>query len=329
MIRGHSSVLPELHGQKRLTLADGALLASERAGKLAQRQALRPCERLQKMRRVIHERLWAKERRQHRNAVRTSSSCPDGNAAHRQRQQERRKRGNDRLPHPTSPPKVLGCISLATIIGVPVPTVIPHLVGNTGAAALEAAIREPERWAIEPKVDGVRGLVSFLPDGTIETRNRRGERREWMRAGPLPDALRRLGRRLPILHDGTVLDGELIAGRFHGTMAALLGSKRHQGALEFVAFDVPVLAGVDLRGLTWSQRRERLELLAEAFAPPIRLSPVVAPSIALALDMERGDLEGIVLKDRESTYRDGSRAGWFKVKDESWYQREAWRFDRR
>src|SRR4051794_19298383 len=27
--------------------------------------------------------------------------------------------------------------------------------------------------------------------------------------------------------------------------------------------------------------------------------------------------------------RDGSRAGWTKVKDASWYQRESWRFDRR
>jgi hypothetical protein len=56
------------------------------------------------------------------------------------------------------------------------------------------------------------------------------------------------------------------------------------------------------------------------------------PAITLVLlydvDLERGDLEGIVLKDRESTYRDGSRAGWFKVKDAGWCAREAWRFQR-
>jgi ATP-dependent DNA ligase len=46
------------------------------------------------------------------------------------------------------------------------------------------------------------------------------------------------------------------------------------------------------------------------------------------VDGVRG-LEGIVLKDRTSTYRDGSRAGWTKVKDRSWYERESWRFDRR
>ena len=44
--------------------------------------------------------------------------------------------------------------------------------------------------------------------------------------------------------------------------------------------------------------------------------------------MTSGRIEGVVLKDRPSTYRDGSRAGWFKVKDRSWSERGAWRFDR-
>lgn len=34
--------------------------------------------------------------------------------------------------------------------------VTPHLVGNTGLRALRAAIAEPDRYACEPKVDGVR-----------------------------------------------------------------------------------------------------------------------------------------------------------------------------
>jgi bifunctional non-homologous end joining protein LigD len=95
-----------------------------------------------------------------------------------------------------------------------------------------------------------------------------------------------------------------------------------------VVFDVPILAGVDLRDLPWQERRKRLELLAQAFEPPVELSPLVDPSVGLVADMERGDLEGIVLKDRRSPYRDGARAGWSKVKDRSWYEREAWRFER-
>jgi ATP-dependent DNA ligase len=206
--------------------------------------------------------------------------------------------------------------------------VTPQLVGNTGLRALRAAIAEPERFACEPKVDGVRGLVLYGPSG-VETRNRRGKRRDWLRGDGFERGLRRLADRLPILWHGTVLEGELTAGRFATTMAALYGSKAHRASLRFVVFDVPVLAGFDLRELSWEERRERLDLLAEAFDVPLELSPVVEPSGALAEAMEDGRLEGIVLKERSAPYRDGSRAGWFKVKDRGWYEREAWRFDRR
>jgi ATP-dependent DNA ligase len=210
-----------------------------------------------------------------------------------------------------------------------VPAVMPQLVANDGARALRLAINDPERFACEPKVDGVRGLVVYQPDGSIETRNRRGERRDWLRRDAFEGGLRRLAKRLPILWHGTVLDGELIADRFAGTMAALYGSKQHRGRLRFVAFDVPILAGVDLRPLPWHERRERLELLAEAFDLPMKLSPLVPPTRTLVYDTERGRLEGIVLKDHTAPYRDASRVGWSKVKDASLYEREGWRFDRR
>jgi bifunctional non-homologous end joining protein LigD len=111
-------------------------------------------------------------------------------------------------------------------------------------------------------------------------------------------------------------------------MAALYGSMTHRDRLRFVVSDIPILAGVDLRGLPWQERRDRLELLAEAFDVPLGLSPLVEPSVGLVEAMQNGRLEGIVLKDRTAPYRDGSRLGWHKVKDVSWYEREAWRFDR-
>ena len=127
------------------------------------------------------------------------------------------------------------------------PDLLPQLVGNNGLRTLEAAIAEPECFAIEPKVDGVRGLICYLPDRTIEARNLGGQKREWFRHEPLRRGVRQLAERLPILWDGTVLDGELSAGRFSATMAAILGSKTHAPDLRMVVFDVPVLAGVDLR----------------------------------------------------------------------------------
>ena len=67
-----------------------------------------------------------------------------------------------------------------------------------------------------------------------------------------------------------------------------------------------------------------------AVLPEARLTcPLVNPSINLVEQMTDCRLEGIVLKDRTSKYRDGTRAGWSKVKDRSWYEREAWRFYRR
>jgi bifunctional non-homologous end joining protein LigD len=209
------------------------------------------------------------------------------------------------------------------------PAVVPQLVANDGAKALRQAIADPDRYACEPKVDGVRGLVIYAAGRVLEMRNRRGEKHDWLRGDAFEAGLRRLGDRLPNLWEGTVLDGELTAGRFEGTMSALLGSKRFRPSLRFVAFDVPVLLGTDLRRLPWQERRDRLELLARAFDVPLELSPLVEPSVSLVEHMESGRLEGIVLKDRTSIYRDGTRVGWSKVKDRSWYEREAWRFDRR
>ena len=55
---------------------------------------------------------------------------------------------------------------------------------------------------------------------------------------------------------------------------------------------------------------------------PFELSPIVEPSVARAEQMTDGRLEGLVVKDRRSPYRDGSRTGSFKVKNRSWYERE-------
>jgi ATP-dependent DNA ligase len=163
-----------------------------------------------------------------------------------------------------------------------VPAILPQLVANDGIRALRAAIADPDAFAIEPKVDGVPCLLAFQPQRTLETRNRRGIRRDWLRGDTFEEGLRKLPESLPILWCGTVLDGELTAGRFQWTMAAILGSKRFRPSLRFVVFDVPVLAGADLRELGWQDRRDRLELLSRAFELPYELSPVIEPSVAIA-----------------------------------------------
>ena len=91
------------------------------------------------------------------------------------------------------------------------PYVLPQLVANDGTRALRAAIADPERFACEPKVDGVRALVIY-DQGDVQTRNRQGQRRDWLRGDSFEKGLRRLAAKLPILWKGTVLDGELTTG---------------------------------------------------------------------------------------------------------------------
>ena len=73
-----------------------------------------------------------------------------------------------------------------------VPAVVPQLVANDGTRALRQAIAEPDRFAYEPKVDGVRGLVVYQPERVVEMRNRRGEKRDWLRGDAFESGLRRL-----------------------------------------------------------------------------------------------------------------------------------------
>jgi hypothetical protein len=58
---------------------------------------------------------------------------------------------------------------------------------------------------------------------------------------------------------------------------------------------------------------------------PLGTSPRADPSLVEAMVW---GVEGIVLKDRSSTYRDGSRAGSTKVNDASRFERGGWRFRR-
>jgi hypothetical protein len=74
-------------------------------------------------------------------------------------------------------------------------------------------------------------IPGYGPEHTVEARNRRGERRDWLRGDAFEIGLRRLAQRLSSVWAGTILDGELTAGRFEGTMAALLGSKKFRASL--------------------------------------------------------------------------------------------------
>jgi hypothetical protein len=118
------------------------------------------------------------------------------------------------------------------------------------------------------------------PERVLEMLNRRGERRDWLRGDEFEAGLRRLAQRLPNVWQGTVLDGELTTGVSREPWPPC-SAQSYRVDLRFVVFDVPYLLGADLRGLPWQERRDRLELHAQAFEIPIELSPLVQPSVAL------------------------------------------------
>lgn len=120
-----------------------------------------------------------------------------------------------------------------------------------------------------------------------------------------------------------ILDGEAVVldeqGRANfGMLQQSLGGrggKRTSGEAIFMAFDILYFDGHDLRQLGLSSRRHLLEGLVTDREGFIRLSEEIEADgdqlLALACDH---DLEGIIAKDRDSTYRSGRLGDWVKIK---------------
>ena len=151
------------------------------------------------------------------------------------------------------------------------------------AQALECEVKElgtSSGWQAELKYDGMRAQVAVDQSGvSIWTRNGRCV----TEAGPeIVDAAR-------ALPDGTVLDGEVLAWRQGRPLSFQVLQRRigrKQPSLDllrevpavFMAFDVLMAAGQDVRGEPLSARRERLEDLCGRLPVQgcLRLSPVLS-----------------------------------------------------
>ena len=181
-------------------------------------------------------------------------------------------------------------------------------------------------WTVEAKVDGWRVLVGVDRSGT-RVQTRRG--RTLTAAIPEVAALEDLGVAL-------VLDGEVIVGdgrpaEFYRLAGAL---STHHPTFEstpcFVAFDLLHFDGHDLMGRPQHERRQLLEHLAHL--QPAHTLPIVPSYAGVDLDdvlscCEHHQLEGVVLKHQQATYRPGSRStDWRKIKCAGWAGHRARRF---
>jgi len=130
--------------------------------------------------------------------------------------------------------------------------------------------------------------------------------------------LHRRQQALQTLPGETVLDGEIVAVNGDGepSFSSLKNFGDGAGAILFYAFDVPVLAGADLRSKPLATRREMLRELISKLPDTIRFSETFDASASELMAAVRSNgLEGVVAKRNDSSYKPGDRSGaWVKVR---------------
>ncbi len=193
------------------------------------------------------------------------------------------------------------------------------------AYALEEDVEtlgDPAEWQAEWKWDGIRGQV-IVRNGTLFV---------WSRGEELvTDKYPEYASFLDLLPDGTVLDGEILPFAnglplSFNVLQTRIGRKTlspkilRDAPVAFVTYDIIECGGIDIRHWRMDDRRDKLEEICAPGHPGLKLSPVISFSSWEELRSERGRArellsEGIMLKRKDSMYRDGRRRGdWWKWK---------------
>ncbi|ARO24720.1 ATP-dependent DNA ligase protein [Rhizobium sp. TAL182] len=172
------------------------------------------------------------------------------------------------------------------------------------------------QWAFEVKWDGYRLAVHIEPKG-VRILTRGGH--DWTARFP---AILAAAKRLPV--STAILDGEAVVfddlgrsdfGKLQQSLGGK-GGKRISWESVCMVFDLLYLDGHDLTETEFTARRHLLEgLVPTGGEEAIRLSEEIEADgdTLLRIACEHG-LEGIIAKDRNSTYRGGRYGDWLKIK---------------
>ena len=172
-----------------------------------------------------------------------------------------------------------------------------------------------EGWLHEIKWDGYR-LLAEKRDGMVRLRTRNGL--DWTDRFP---ALARAIAALPA--ESLWLDGELVAldarGRSDCSRLQRALKARATDDLRYLVFDLPALAGVDLRACALVQRKALLQaLLASLPTASLAFSKhIVGNGPRVFEASKRQGVEGIVAKRVDAPYESGRGTSWVKVKHTS------------
>ncbi|MBV9269448.1 MAG: DNA ligase D [Acidobacteriaceae bacterium] len=188
-------------------------------------------------------------------------------------------------------------------------------------AMLATAVRHPpggSRWIYEIKWDGVRALCK-LNGGKLEIHSRRGNRceKQYPELASLPQAVSAktawLDGEICVLDENGRARFNMIQPRI-GANAIAVPSLVESTPVTLFLFDVLYADGYDLRGMELEERRRVLQSIVTP-NEHIRISEVFETSGDEMFEAARQmGLEGILAKDRHSTYQ-GTRSNcWLKLK---------------
>lgn len=183
-------------------------------------------------------------------------------------------------------------------------------------AILVDAVPGGNSWMHEIKFDGYRAIIAALGND-VRVYTRSGK--DWTdKFEPLVTVIKKLD--LP----SCLIDGEITAPGKDGnpefsSLQAVLkhgqGKQAPNDTLNYHAFDLLELEGMDLAGLPNIERKERLEaLLANASAPVHVADHVIGAGEKLYRAMCDAGQEGIISKKIDGKYRSTRSKAWVKVK---------------
>jgi len=188
-------------------------------------------------------------------------------------------------------------------------------------AMLATAVTAPpggSHWLYEIKWDGVRALC-LIHNGSLQIHSRRGNRAE-KQYPELADLPKHVNAKTVWL-DGEICvldaDGrarfELIQPRINAKPSGAPRLAEESPATLFL-FDVLYADGYDLRGVPLDDRKRLLQSLVTP-GDHIRISDSYATNGEQMLDAARNmGLEGVLAKDRRSSYEEGRSRNWLKLK---------------
>ncbi len=185
------------------------------------------------------------------------------------------------------------------------------------------SLGKPEDWQAERKWDGIRGQIV----------KRNGELFVWTRGGELvtekyPEFLLLMDK----LDDGTVLDGEILPFREGKPMTfqdlqTRIGRKNvsrkllEKTPVIFMVYDIMEYQGEDIRHQPIDLRRKKLEeIVLKADSSVLKISEIIDFNEWRILEdvkktSRENHCEGLMLKRKDSPYRDGRKRGdWWKWK---------------